>query len=149
MTTRTWILVCDASRARIFSKENKVSKLKLVEELEHPASRAHGRDLMADRPGRQQQIGGKTERAAMEPRTDPKRVEAERFARELTVRLSKGLTDHGFERLIVVAPPQFLGMLRSSFDTQVTQRVMTWIEKDYTHTDERQLTERLRDVVLI
>ena len=49
----------------------------------------------------------------------------------------------GRERLVLVAPPAFLGVLRDKLPPRVEARVTDVIEKDYLHLDARTLKERL------
>src|SRR5262245_29759651 len=97
----TWVLVCDAARARLFQVAPKRrGGLILLDELEHAESRARVRDLVSDAQGRKP-VGPSPARAAqgqrgahgrpgVEPDTNPKEVEAQKFARQLAERLGKG-----------------------------------------------------------
>jgi protein required for attachment to host cells len=152
----TWVLVCDASRARLFQAASRGEKLTLLDEMEHAESRAHGRDLTTDAPGRKP-VGptpargggsnGAYGRPGAEPDTDPKEVEAQKFARELAERLAKGLNDHAYERLIMTAPPHFLGLMRASVSTQVEKHVGATLDKDFTHLDAAEIARRLENVL--
>ena len=80
---KLWILICDASRARVFSASCTGGPLLEVEGFVHPKSRLKGSDIMTDRPGRVRTgLGGKSA-TAMPPHTDPKDVAAADFAAEL------------------------------------------------------------------
>jgi protein required for attachment to host cells len=145
---RTFVLVADASRARLYLQTQGSAQISLLEEFAHPESRAKAKDLMADKPGRSFSSGGMTEaRSAKEYRTDPKEVEFEKFARELGHRLASHWDAHAFEDLVIAAPPKFLGLLRAALATHhdgVSNRVVAWHEKDFTAvTDVRELSERL------
>jgi protein required for attachment to host cells len=142
----TWILVGDASRARLFSTPGKRKPWSLVREFDHPGSRAKGSEIMADRPGRMQQSGSSA-RPAMEPSTPPKEVEAERFAQELAAVLETGHGRNSFEQLILVAPPQFLGLLRKCLNAPLAKRIVATVDKDLTQVHERELPERLAEVI--
>jgi protein required for attachment to host cells len=143
----TFVLVADASRARLFRRDVGTGRLDLVEELEHPLSRARNRDLMADKPGRAFTSGGMSSaRSGIEYRTDPQQVEAEKFARELGDKLAASFDAHAFDALVIAAPPKFLGLLRHALATHtdhVGRAVTDWVEKDYTNLDERELGERM------
>jgi len=147
---KTFVLVADASRARLYlgSEGEAKPKLSLLEEFEHPKSRAKNMDLASDGPGRPlDSVAMNSARSATDPRPDPKEVEAEKFARELGHRLASHCDAHAFDDLVIVAPPKFLGLLRSALATHhdhVANRVVAWHEKDYTAlTDVRELAERL------
>jgi protein required for attachment to host cells len=157
MTQSTWILVCDASRARLLREEPRGKRFSLLQELDHEESRARARDLMADAHGRKpvgpvparsvQGQGGAFGRPGAEPDTDPKEVEAHKFARELAAVLERGLYDHAYDRLVVVAPPHFLGMIRGTLTTEVAKHVDVTIDKDLTWLELPALTERLEDAL--
>ncbi len=143
---RTFVLVANASRARLFEREQGTGVLTLVEEREHPESRAKNADLVSDKPGRTFPGSTHTERAGMEEPTIPKRHEAEVFARELADDLSRRHNEHTIGELVITAPPGFLGMLRGALGThsnKVSDRVMLWLDKDYTQQDPRTIAERL------
>jgi protein required for attachment to host cells len=148
---RTFVLIADASRARLYShhaRRANAHKFVLLEAFEHPEGRAKCRDLMADKPGRTFSSGPMTAaRSAKEYRTNPKQVEAEKFARELSRRLASLFDAHSFDALVVAAPPKFLGLLRSALALHrdhVFAHVIAWHEKDYTSiTNTAELCERL------
>jgi protein required for attachment to host cells len=50
-------------------------------------------------------------------------------------------------RLILVAPPGFLGVLRSELSDRVRGRIAALVEKDYLHLDPLQARERLEEQV--
>lgn len=142
-TYTTWILLSNASRARLLARQDTARSVSVIEELIHPASREKGMDLVSDRPGRVQQSAGTHERSAMEPPTPPKEVEAERFARALAERLERGLNEHAFSRLVLVAPPHFLGLLRQQLGKEVAKCLVMSLDKDYTLVDLRELPDLL------
>lgn len=143
----TWILIADASRARLFASPKKGQPWKLVDEFDHPESRMKNRDINMKEQGRTRQSFGAGHRPRMEPDTEPKEVEAEHFAHELVEKLSDGLTHKSYSSLALVAPPHFLGLLRSMLDDQASKHVVATVDKDYTDSDVRELAERLDDVV--
>lgn len=157
MTKTTWILVCDASRARLFREQPRGTRFLLIEELEHSESRMRARDLMSDANGRKpvgpvparsvKGQGGAYGRPGVEPETDPKEVEAEKFARELAALLRKGLDEHAYERLAIIAPPRFLGTMRGTVGSEVEKRLTLTIDKDLTNLDVHELMKRLDTAV--
>ena len=60
----------------------------MIDEFEHEPSRARGRDIDSDSPGRVHDRFGAA-RHAMEADTDLKRTEARRFSNELGIYLAK------------------------------------------------------------
>lgn len=134
----TWFLVGDASRARVFAHDANGKPWAVVRELEHPASRARNAELMEGTAGRVQQSAGLGHRPAMES-TAPKDYEAERFAMELAGVLDHEFDARAFESLVLVAPPQFLGMLRKRLPSKLTKVLAATIDKDYTALPAREV----------
>ena len=138
-----WILVADASRARVFAFAQGAKAWALEKELEHPASREKSSDLTTDRPGRMQQSFGHGARSSMDNPTDPKEAEAQVFAHELAKHLEDGLNHNHFDRVTLVAPPHFLGLLRQTVSEQVRKRIRLSLDKDYTSLAARELPEHI------
>jgi protein required for attachment to host cells len=138
----TWIVVSNASRARVFSVNGATPAWTLVRELEHPASRAKGSELTPTEPGRMKQSAGQG-RPAMEAGTPPKEVEAEHFAQELAHLLDKEYDHQAYSQLLLVAPPHFLGLLRKRLNAKLTKHLLASVDKDLTAIEARDLPERL------
>lgn len=137
----TWVVVGDASRARIFRAEGRQPWM-LVHELDHPESREHINVLLSDRQGRV--THGNGSHSAMDAHTEPHEVEAIRFARVLADRLEAAHAHSLFDEIVVVAPPHFLGLLRSTIDAEVQKRVRFSLPKDYCTLDPRAVRARLQ-----
>ena len=67
----------------------------------------------------------------------------QKFARQVAKALEDGLLKKAYERLILVAPSAFLGVLRSELGDRVRGRIAAVVDKDYLHLDQRQARERL------
>jgi protein required for attachment to host cells len=150
---KTWILVCDASRAQLFEQESPARHYQPVAAFVHEQSRAHVVDLVTDAQGRKPvggprgtraRPGGFHGRPGVEPENDAKQVEAQKFARQLAAVLDKGLDAHAYEALVLVAPPKFLGLLKGSLDEQVRRRLEATIERDLAQFAPREVERRLR-----
>jgi protein required for attachment to host cells len=143
----TWIVIANASKARLFANSGPRKGLTLVQEMLHPESRDKSSDLVSDRPGKNASHGNG--QGGYVPPTDPKQYEAERFAADICHTLESGRTVNSFERLIVVASPTFLGLLNSRMSPQVRQKVSETIEKDYTHSTEKELVGQLEHCIYL
>jgi protein required for attachment to host cells len=155
MKTR-WILISDASRARLFREDSRVRDYELVASYEHAESRAHERDIVANGngkstpPPRSSPHGGHASsggfgRSAPVADADPKEFEAVRFARQLSDVLARGLNDHAYNALIVAAPPKFLGVLKESLTLEVSKHVEVALNKDLTKLGAREIQVRVRE----
>ena len=146
--TVTWILVADSARARLFFNDGPGQGVKLVsdEVIRHPTP--PGREITSDRPGRTFDSVGEG-RHAKEPRTDPRLVEKRNFAHELAAMLDDGLKQGKFERLVLVAPPGELGLLRAAISAAVQKRVSAELNKDLTGVAPSEISDHLGDAIAI
>ena len=141
-TNKYWIVVAESSYARIFRCDQPGAALEEETALVHPESRLHAQDLHSDLPGRAFDSGGEG-RHAMSPDTDPKRHEAEVFARELIAHIESARTSGRFEQLILAASPAFLGLLRERMSSALRQRVIHTLSKNLVHEDKATITRKL------
>lgn len=143
----TWILVANASTARLYANHGVKKGMQLVKEMFHPESREKGSNLVADRPGHNPGAGNG--HGSFVPATDPKQNEAERFAQELSRELDQGRTANGYQRAILVAAPAFMGLLKGCLNNQVTKLVSESVEKDYTKATEKELAGYLESIIFL
>lgn len=145
MNSTTWIVVADASRARVFSTNltEKNKPWQFVHSMTHPESRITDGKLMSDRPGRSQSSSAHGGRSGLESVTPPKEVEFEHFAHELAKYLEHGQKTNLFGRLMLVAPPHFLGLLKKTLHTSVSKLIAGTVDKDFTQTTEADLHKHL------
>jgi len=126
--TTTWIVVANARVARVFAQNGPNKELELVSECAAevmPASRPHG--------GRQPRRG-----------EFPKN-EAKGFAHKLAQDLYTGRSRGRYGRAILVAPPAFMGMLNAELDGPTAHMVSSRLDKDYTRSELRALSLKLKD----
>jgi protein required for attachment to host cells len=142
---RSWLVVADSSRARIFSYTQKHGAWDLEQELDHPDARAHTSDLVTDQQGRTRQSGAGGYAPAKSNEVDAHDQEAVKFARSLAETLARGYDDHKYAYLGLVAPPQFLGVLRKELPGRAASVLFLELGKDYAPLSEEELRERLRD----
>ncbi len=142
--TDTWVLVANASRARLLVAETPVGGLSEVEDFIHTQTRLHDRDLISDRPGRAFDSAGEG-RHAMEQKTDPKKQEAINFAKQLGEHLETARHKGEFGKLVLVAAPAFLGLLRENLHPNTLKSVTVEIDKDWVALNPSQLRGQLPD----
>jgi len=131
---KTWVVVADAARARVFDVDGKTKAIAEVMDLSHPASLQHASEMASDAPG-MSSVKGMPSKFGMEEIVSPKEEEAIRFAKQVAEALQHGLAD--YEHLYLIAAPHFLGLLRKDLDKAVQAKVVKEIDKDLTkHTVE-------------
>ncbi|WP_290647907.1 host attachment protein [Aquisalimonas sp.] len=139
----TWVVVANRARARFFSLSSPKGPLTEVQDLVHPEGRLHDQDINADRPGRSFDTSGKG-RHAMGKRHSPSEQEAIRFAHTVGDQLAKQHYEGAFERLVLTAPPHFLGLLRDALPAAVTESIVMEIDKDLAAVER---TDEIRELL--
>jgi protein required for attachment to host cells len=147
MNTDTWVLVADSSRGRLFSAPEHRKPWTLIKEFTHAASRQTAGSLTSDQPGRTQSSASGGAHSAMESKTSPKEVEFIHFAHELAGVLHDGHGQQSYTRIVLVAPPHFLGLLRKSINPTVSKLIGATLDKDYMHLSQDDLHEHVDTLV--
>ncbi len=107
--SQTWILVGDGSHARVFQVDASDPAWNLVRTV----SREHSQE----RTGRSDSHEDRGEHD---------------FARQLVAELETGRQAGTFQRLVLVAPPKFLGQLRGELQASLAALVVNSVAHDYT-----------------
>lgn len=136
-----WIIIASASQVHFYSTKKVGGNMHYIESMDHPQSREKREDMVTDRPGMGHNYGAGY--GSLPASSDPKEVENERFAKEVSHHLrDHALKDH-FDRLVIVAPPQFMGKLLNHADSHWHDKIYLRIEKDYVHVPEHELPNYL------
>jgi protein required for attachment to host cells len=144
-----FIVVANASRARFFAQPRDGAPLEEGEGLLNAAARMKSRDTESDVLGRQagsrsgQGPTGAGQHSGYSPHQTPFAHHLELFAREVATAISRRFSRGGFRHLVLVASPEFLGMLRKMLDDHLASLVRLQFDKDYTHVDVHELREFL------
>lgn len=133
-----WIVVAESARARIFAVPETGRRLHEITDLSHPESRLHDTELSSDLPGRTFDSHGQG-RHGMEQATGPKEQHALAFAAEIARHLERGRHEGSFDSLVLIAPPGFLGLLRSELDKVTRRAVIGELDKNLLGADEETL----------
>ena len=139
---KNWVVVANNNQARIFTpappaprlidpprsaaEASAPSRLVELETLEHPEGRLKSQSIDADRPGRSFESAG-AKRHAMSREVDAKKQAAIMFAGQVAERLESARLQGEVDRLILVAAPEFLGLLRD----KLTSELGRTIEKEF------------------
>lgn len=137
-----WVIVADATRARILSAQKPASELTEVQALTHPESRLHEGDLTSDRPGRDRN-GSNTGSHDVGHTTDAKQEESTRFANKVNEAIEAGRVAGKFRKLYVIASPAFLGLLRKGHSSATQQLIAGEISKNLATQDLTNIRKQL------
>jgi len=118
--TKTWILIGDGSHARLFQADDAEHPWRLVRKIDREHSR--------EKTDRNDSHGDHGEQG---------------FARQLVGELETGREQGLFARLVLVAPPKFLGQLRGELHAPLAALVTKSVDSDYTHMAEGELAKHV------
>lgn len=138
---QTWILVSHRAGAQLLALDRKSRHLIALRNWEHPEGRLHAQELEENRSGRKSDPpthGSRTNGRAFGARNQC----AEDFACQLARSLDELRHQRAFEHLVLVAPPRFLGRLRSKLSTPTAATVVGTLSKDLPSGDPKEV-ERL------
>jgi protein required for attachment to host cells len=141
--SKTWIVVADACRARIFSADKPAGPLAEMETLSNPQARLHESDLVSDRAGRDSNGRGSSHGVGNGNTT--KDESTNRFAGEVCARLEQGRRNGDFGRLYVLGAPAFLGLMRKHQSAQLRKLISDEIAKDVTTQPPERIRAHLPD----
>lgn len=136
----TWILSANRSSASLFERDGKT--LRRLQDIAHPEGTKQNRETGTDAPGRSFDSFGQG-RHAMSTAQEPVEHIAQKFALELAELLNKGRVKHAYDKLILIAEPKFLGLLRAALDKNTATLVSHTISKDLPHIDEEGIAKYL------
>jgi protein required for attachment to host cells len=135
----TRVVVADQSEANFYDMRGR-GALNPAGHLADPKARLHDRDLTSDRPGRVFDRAppvkgrrGAGARHSADGGRSPRRHRAEVFARKIVAQLRKAQRSGSFDRLVIIAGPALLGLLRLAMPKALREAVVREIPKDLVH----------------
>lgn len=147
--THCFVIAADGARARMFVLEKDdalLSGSRLVEKLDLVNTRytARGKDA----PGVRSERNSSRQAGPMHPQDaerDRHRMELEQeFAREIVAHASAMAESGGADRIVLVAEPRMLGLLRRPLRAAAGKRVqVSEIARNHTHLTPSRLRQRL------
>lgn len=131
---KTLVLAADGGRARLFLHWN-VHNFEQIAAWESPQARHLPGQTNSDKSG---SFGGSAYESEVDAQTHAQR----QFAKELIQELKQKERD--FERIVIAAPPKFLGELRSHLTPAIQQKLST-LTRDYTNLKPQEIHQRLME----
>jgi len=144
----TWIVAADSTRARILEMKGRGQPLREMEDLYNPAGREQDHELGKDERGRfYGNIGTPGQANTADYSASPVEHANERFAHTVAEYLDKGRNDHRYNKVVIVAAPKFLGLLRNNLNKEVKKLVEKDLAYDISAFNERQIAEFVEDKI--
>jgi len=140
--SKIWILVSDAARARVFEIPSRGANMTEIACYIYPDSRSPEQHTGPGRLPRTQESANAA-RHAIEPHTSPHEKHLLQFAQTLSVALRRAKLEERYDRLVLIAPPRFLGVLRECLDPHTRECVLDEIDHDLIGLSPTELRARL------
>jgi len=140
--SKIWVVVADEAKARVLSTNKSTEPLVTVDELISSEATMAEQDLVSDKPGRSFDSNGQG-RHAMGNKTNPKEQVTIRFAKELADYLETNRQRKAYIKLLIVAAPHFLGLLRKELSKGVSELVSLEVDKNLTAQAPEKIREHL------
>jgi protein required for attachment to host cells len=146
----TRIVVANQAEARFYDAAGPRSRLREVGWFVNPEARLHDRDLKSDRPGRvfTSAVSGSGRRGAVAHHAtggerQPRKQVATVFARRVATELTAAKRNRQFDRLVLIAAPSFLGVLRKALPKSLQSDVAAEVAKDLQDPAEKEVREHI------
>lgn len=140
MSDPQWFLLANATRARLFARDEPHGKLELVRLFEQPQGRMKTAELDDDKAGRE--LSGRGFGGAAFG-LDVHHKEHVRFAHELCEFLEREAQRGGLGSLALFAPAPFLGELKKALGPACTRHLAAASDTDLSHVGPAELARRI------
>jgi protein required for attachment to host cells len=140
---KDWIVVADSARARLYTRASHSGELDEQLDLVQPTARLNEGDLTSDRPGRTFDSSGQGRHAMSAPESK-KHHETVAFAAEIAHHLEGERAKGALRDLVLVAPPEFLGLLREALSDACGQHVVHSLAKNLTRESPQAVREAIK-----
>ncbi len=127
--TRQWVLIAHRSGARVFEKQVKKG-MALLQRFHNPGVR---RPTMT----------------GMKTASEDLQNQVHLFAKTIGKFIESGRSQGKFDRLVLVAEPKFLGMVRAALSPRTLATVNGTVDRDYTHLPDQLVFDRLKNSLVI
>ncbi len=142
----TWIVVASRDEVRVFEMLRPDEELREVLDLGNASGRLKNIDIDSDAPGRASDNRMRA-RHAYSSEQEPRDRQLQNFYRDFLGSIDTSLSQHRFSRLVLVAEPRLLGLMRSLLSEQLSRAVRAEIPKDITYEGTREIQARVRGVL--
>lgn len=144
------VVVADQSEARFYDLDTQGAGMRLVGRVTDAAAHLHDRDMVSDKPGRvfdhaplQPGRRGAVGHHGTGGERSPRKHEAQVFARGIVSGLEEGRLAGDFDGLVLVASPEFLGMLREVLPKNLERLIVAQVHKNLVHHPDAAIKDHL------
>jgi protein required for attachment to host cells len=154
-----WIVVAQQAGVRIFRRNRPADGIELIEKIDHPSGRLKDHDIYTDRPGSQNTptpgttargplgAGHNMRKHGFAPRIMPHEMDVIRFTQQIAHHLETARAQNRFYRLVLVAEPHELGLLKESLDKKTGECVVATFNKNLAKVRDMEIEDQIYDVL--
>ena len=124
------VLVTDGRKTLFFRNEGDENQIDLRTEAFEERADAPDRELKSDAAGSSKQSFGYGRPALGE--TDFHQLEEDRWAHAAAEAVNERVLQNGFDKLVIIAPPKTLGVIRKKLHKEAERRLLCEIPKERT-----------------
>ncbi len=138
LATNMWVAVLDGAHGIIFANEGTALAPHLVARKTYRQDNPPAHEQGRDRPGRVHESMGHGRSGVEIP--DPHQKAEDTFVNAIIAELAHEATNGAFEKLVIVAPPVALGVLRKHIGHALAPYIVKEIAADYTKMPVAEIT---------
>lgn len=142
----TWTVVADGAHAHIFETRAAGEDPTRIHSASSEAARALTHELGTEPPGRGI-VSGLGRPHGMQPHADWHHQEAEKFATDLAHYLNGEVGPKKVDRLVVVAAPKTLAVIRHKLNKNAQEKVVAEFDKDLATLSDSAMLTAVRDLL--
>ena len=136
---RVRVVVADERAASLFDLASLTAPLERVGTVANPAAALPPREIGSDKPGRG--FAGAQRHALDGERTSRRWHPQIDLARQIAEAVDRGRVRHEFDRLVIMAGPRMLGLIREALPAPARALVTAEVPKDLAHLEEQALKD--------
>jgi protein required for attachment to host cells len=131
LPNQTLVLVADGKKMLFLRNQGDENQIDLRTEAHDEREDRKDREIKSDAPGAIGQSAGYSGRVTYEE-TDFHQLDEDRWAKDAADRLRERALRNDFDKLVIVAPPKVLGVLRKDLHKEVERRLLFTCNKEMT-----------------
>lgn len=143
LTAQTLLVLADGQKAMFLRNQGHNGQIRLEKVQTFTLDNLASHELGWDRPGRAYSRCANDSRRSAYESSDPHEQGEMRFLEDLARAIDGALASDGYQRVVLMAPPRALGILRQALSPAAQQRVQETVPKDYLKTPMAELEQML------
>jgi len=134
----TCIVACSAARARFWRSDSRFGRWRRINEMHDPAANQREAEFSSDRPGRSFDSVGKGRHAMSRPESGQNHEKLV-FARQIASFLNQSIANSEIIHLALIAPPKFLGVVKTELSDTALRAVVLEESKNLTDLSDTEI----------